>query len=66
MNDAFIESFIYLPDKEVYKERQKELLEHLKTEVDIINNINIISIFSMGKKGDDDDWNIHMAMKDFN
>lgn len=48
MNDALIESFIYLPYKEAYRAREKELLKHMKEEVDIVNNINIISIFSMG------------------
>ena len=30
-----------------------------------MNNINIISIFSVGKKAEDDDWNIQLALKEF-
>lgn len=47
LNDGFIEAFKSLPTKATYAERRSELEKIIRDEIDLVNNVNILSIFAM-------------------
>lgn len=65
LNDAYVESFMSLPCIEQYDPRQKELLKYMKDEVDLVNNLNIISIFANGGSSPEYKLNLEAALMDF-
>ena len=47
LNDAFIEAYKALPASEDYNQRREELQNIVHDEVDLLKNVNILSIFAM-------------------
>ena len=47
LNDGFIEAYKSLPITEEYEDYRLELQKKMVNSIDIINNINILSIFSV-------------------
>jgi hypothetical protein len=47
LNDGLIEAYKSLPDKKIYDERRNELEKIIRDEIDLVNNVNILSIFAM-------------------
>ena len=47
LNDGFIEAYKSLPATKVYDDYRKVLSKKMIDEVDLINNINILTLFSV-------------------
>lgn len=47
LNDAFIEVYQTLPSTPEYDARRQELDRIMRDEIDIINNVNILSFFAI-------------------